>query len=102
MAIDFDPNSKPIKQHVWATYIEVRRPQFKTYRTLGHAKQSLYRYHSDMVLYRLNDDGKWQEVIQYSPPEWTAEAPGFSAQTDWEQALRPFRTFCDQLSEIKA
>lgn len=99
MAIDFDPNSKPIKQYAWATYIRYRRPQFKTYHALGHAKQSLYRQHSDMVLYRLDDDGKWQEVIQYSPPEKT----GNSATQDWlDERKQAFCTFRDQLFKIKA
>lgn len=99
MVIDFDPNSKPIKQYAWATYIRCRRPQFKIYHTLSHAKQSLYRHHSDMALYRLDDDDKWQEVISYSPPEET----GYSAIQDWFcEREQVFRTFRDQLSKIKA
>lgn len=41
----FNPNNnKKEKQHVYGTYIPTRRPAWKTYSNIGHAKSSLAHF----------------------------------------------------------
>lgn len=55
----------------YATHIPDRRPEFKTHRGLGQAKNALLNKHygkfpHDMVIYRLNDSGQYEPWLKVS------------------------------------
>jgi len=72
--MDFDPNvnRKAPGKPEWATYIPDRKPQFKVYTNRGHALNS-FQYRSNVILYRLGDNGKWIEAFRIE---------------DWSPAIR--------------
>lgn len=56
---DFDPNEQ---QRPWGLFVPYRTPEFKVYRTRGHALSAGGR--KDWILYNIGQDGKWYEVIR--------------------------------------
>lgn len=69
--VEFDPNKLPKQEPkvpIWATYVPARRPQFKTYHSVGHAKsarKNAQYQKRDGILYELVG-GKWIERDRWS------------------------------------
>ena len=55
----FDPNQIQKGAPVWATFVEYRNPQFKTYASRGPALSS---FQPGSILYKMGLDGLWHEV----------------------------------------
>ena len=55
----FDPNKIQKGAPAWATFVEYRNPQFKTYASRGPALSSFQR---GSILYKMGPGGLWYEV----------------------------------------
>lgn len=68
---DFDPNNPKKTNHLWATYIPYRYPQFKTHTKRAHASLALVNAsHTfrDAIMYEYVDN-KWVERDRMESPE---------------------------------
>jgi hypothetical protein len=62
-----------VRQHIWATYVEDRSPQFKVHSSEGLANSAVgYHYPGTTVVKYKLQDGEWQVYETYETPKTCA------------------------------
>jgi len=81
MVLVFDPNKPDPKLSKWATYVPLRRPEWKTYKRLNDARNAINVCfpRGSGIIYEFNmNTMQWEEIARYEPPElcWHCKTTG--------------------------